>query len=335
MKRLLALALAVAAGLTLYGLVFTLAVRKPLTVDAIGRYVAAKQAILRATRSPRIIIFAGSNGRFSHSCAAITAATGTPCANMSIHAGLGLRYQLDAWIAAVRSGDLVYMPLEYRVAGPALAAFMGDEAAFLVAHDPAALVRLYGWRGLPRALLQFDLRSLIASLGEMALDARGTIRRFGPGSLDAQGDELGNSAAAARPLAAYRAALPVTVVDAAAYADRRYWADVAAAIDRLRARGAIVAGGLPTIFDDTRGVDRAAAFLAAFYAARGGCFIALPGRSLYPRREFYDGAYHLAAPAARHHSRLLAPQLQAMLTAQGCGADTLPTVPAALPPPRR
>ncbi len=318
MRSLFALAAAIAAGLLLYVLVFAAAVHKPLTVDAIGRYMASKQAILHRTPGPRIIIFAGSNGRFSHSCAAISGATGIPCANMSVHAGLGLRYQLDTWIDDVRPRDLVYMPLEYRVAGASATAFMGDEAGFLVANDPAALVPLYGWRGLPRALLQFDVRSLIGALGEMALDARGTVRRFGTGTLDTQGDKRSNNAAAARRLAAYRAALPVTVVDARAYGDPRYWADVADVIGRLRARGAIVAGGLPTIFDDTRGIDRAEHFLAAFYRANGACFVVLPNRSRYPRGDFYDGSYHLAQPAQVRHSLLLAGRLRPLFAARGC-----------------
>ena len=80
MRTVVAFVAAIAAGLVLYVLVFTSVVHQPLTIDAIGRYMAAKQAVLRRTPAPRIVILAGSNGRFSHSCATITAATGIACA---------------------------------------------------------------------------------------------------------------------------------------------------------------------------------------------------------------------------------------------------------------
>ena len=54
------------------------------------------------------------------------------------------------------------------------------------------------------------------------------------------------------------------------------------------------------------------------------CLLVLPGRSLYPRRDFYDASYHLTESHQHAHSSLLAPRLAAVLQAGGCPAGSAP-----------
>jgi len=61
--------------------------------------------------------------------------------------------------------------------------------------------------------------------------------------------------------------------------------------------------------------DASIAALKAFYARHGARFVVLPGRSQYPRADFYDTGSHLKQSAAEAHSRLLAQALRPLLAA--------------------
>jgi hypothetical protein len=114
MKKLLIFPIVIAAGALAYLLLFMFVVHRPLTIDEFGSYATRKREILATTPAPRILIFAGSNGRFSHSCAQITADTGVACVNLSNSASINLKYQLDNYVDLLRPGDVIYLPLEYR-----------------------------------------------------------------------------------------------------------------------------------------------------------------------------------------------------------------------------
>lgn len=320
MKKLLIFPIAIVAGALAYVLLFMFVIHRPLTIGEFGKYSDHKRAILAATPTPRIVIFAGSNGRFSHSCAQITADTGIPCVNLSNSAGINLKYQLDDYVDLLRPGDLVYLPLEYRSREFFDPDFVGDEAFYLIYADPRRMMRLYSWRGLAKAAFGFSPRYMITGLGEMALHRAGVGRRFSLATLNAQGDESGHDATKAAAYRAFNLAKPRVTVDAGAYADRRYWADLSRELARLRSHGVIIVGGLPTTFDDTVLPANVVPFLKRYYADANGCFILLPSRSLYPRDHFYDTHYHLIERWQHAHSNALAGQLSAIFHAGHCPA---------------
>jgi hypothetical protein len=309
MRRLMLLLGVIAAGAVAYILLFALAVEKPLTLGVVADYVARKRAILTATPGKRILVLAGSNGRFSHSCTEITRVTGVACVNLSISATIGLKYQVDAYRDALRPGDVVYMPLEYRDAGAFDPAFAGDERFLLLAREPARLLGFYPAVGVLKTIFSFDPRYLVSAVGEMMLDRSGYRRRFGLDSLDARGDEIGNDARRAEPYRSFVASLPVPNVNGRAQQSRRYWRDVMAQVPRLRERGAIVVGGLPTTFEEAKVSSATIDFMRSLYHDAGACFLLLPDHSLYPRAAFFDGAFHLQEAGQKLHSRLLAPAL--------------------------
>jgi hypothetical protein len=185
-------------------------------------------------------------------------------------------------------------------------------------NDPLRMLHLYGWHGVVKAVFGFNPRYMITGLGEMALHRAGVSRRFSLATLNAQGDETGHDAAKAAPYREFNKAWPRMTVDAAAYVDRSYWTDVTRELDRLRAHGVIIVGGLPTTFDDTIIPADVLPFLRRYYADAGGCFIVLPNRSLYPRDDFYDTNYHLMESWQHHHSSALAPTLAMILRSGHC-----------------
>jgi hypothetical protein len=324
MKKLLIFPLVIFAGAWAYLFMFVFVVHRPLTIDDLARYGARKLSILATTPAPRIVIFAGSNGRFSHSCAQITADTGINCVNLSNTASLSLKYQLDAYVDLFRPGDLVYLPLEYRTRAYFDPDHVGDESFYLMYNDPRRMLRVYGWRGIIKAGFGFGPRYVITGLGEMALNDAGVSRRFSLATLDSQGDETGHDATKAAQYRESNTAWPRMTVDAGVYADPRYWDDLTRELKRLRAHGVIIVGGLPTTFDDTIIPPDVVPFLTRYYAAAGGCFVSLPNRSLYPRADFYDTNYHLMESWQHVHSRALAPKLAAIFRAGHCPAVSIP-----------
>lgn len=308
----------VLVGMVLYISVFAFMVHRPMTVDSLGGYVDRKLELLRSVPGRRILILAGSNGRFSHSCEEIQRVTGIPAVNLSINAEISLNYQFNRYLPWMNPGDLVYLPLEYRTRHFPKEDWVGAESSYLFYNHTGEIPKIYSLRGIFHSAFNFDVRYLISSLGEMALNRAGVQRRFNLGTLNKSGDEFGHDASKS---VAYRAlvnGLGRDGADRLVYTDESYWKDLEAILGKAHERGIICVGGLPTTFDDFRNVEIAVKFLTEFYKSRHACFIALPNRSLYPRSYFYDTAYHLQQEHQIEHSRLLAPRLKDIFTNNGC-----------------
>ena len=59
--------------------------------------LAQKTARLAALPSPKLVILAGSNGPYSHSCVVMGAMLNMPCENAGIAVGIGLDYLFARW----------------------------------------------------------------------------------------------------------------------------------------------------------------------------------------------------------------------------------------------
>lgn len=74
-----------------YCFCFLFVLHKPLTVGAATQYYQLKNDYLKETQfQKRILIFAGSNGRFSHRCSWIEQSFAVKCVNLSLAAGSNL-----------------------------------------------------------------------------------------------------------------------------------------------------------------------------------------------------------------------------------------------------
>jgi hypothetical protein len=266
----------------------------------------------------KIVIFAGSNGRYSHRCETIATQTGIACANLSSAAGFDLQWQMSNYWPYLRRGDVLYMPLEYWPLLPP-GATIGSEAPYVVRHDHAALTR-YSTAQLPHALFYFDIRFLFSSIGEMLLNQAGVQRRLSVRTMTPQGDESGAGGEKAVAYREYVNSLPRPQPDAGAYKDVASVAALDSVIDMAKARGIVVAGGLPTIFSDAMLSDELLRQVRALYERRGACFIALPNLSRYPRSLFFDTAYHLQEAGQIRHSLALSAPLAEISRRGGCPA---------------
>ena len=310
MQPLLVFAVSMVASVLLYLGVFSV-VQRPLTLDSMAPLIQHKLAHAQALPAPRLLVLAGSNGRYSHRCQALQAATRWPCSNLSLAVGLGLDFQLRQIEPLLRAGDVLYLPLEYsqyRVSQDEMES--GAENTLLVHHFREQLWSL-PWRRMARAYGSFDLSFLTHGLLEMALARTGFQRRSGADSLTPEGDENGHTAADGR---AYQAFLRSARFDTTPLPLHSHALDVIDAfLARAAQRSVQVVGGLPTTPDnvvlDGAGIVR----LRELFARHGHGFLLLPSRSQYPLSCFFDTLYHLHEECQIRHSLAVGAALLALL----------------------
>jgi hypothetical protein len=297
-------------SLLVYGGVFHF-IHRPLTLDIIQEMFGVKEKVARQFPSPRFFILAGSNGRISHSAEVMEPILGLPCVNLSIAAGIGLDYLFEKWTDVFRSGDILYIPLEYdQYLANRDQVNAGPDCVLLIQRDPKLLLRFGATRTL-RAFFYFDLPFLIQGVGEMALKKVGFARRSNIDTLTSRGDEKGHDSEKAREYVAFMREVEWHFPSAKSLSRPTYAKGIISGfIHDLQRRGVTVIGGLPTVFDDKPAGDDVVQALQDFYRIECGAgFLALSNRSQYPRADFYDTPYHLQESGQKRHSELLAKEL--------------------------
>ncbi len=310
MRRLVVCAL---ASIALYLAAFGLVLHRPLSVGMLRHEMAAKLARGATLASPKLVILAGSNAPYSHSCRVIGAMLGMNCENGGVAVGIGLDDLFTRWAALLRAGDVVYLPLEMQQYDVTPAQNrMSIDGAWLFRDDPALLWRLGVGRFVAGAFGN-TMPDGLEALAEMAAHAAGMghPRALLAAQFDAEGDRVGTTLATADP--AFLALLHR--VDPRARGIRRgYGTAIIARFVRTEvARGVIVIGGLPTDFDTVALPDATIAAVRAVFVTRGGLFLELPNHSRYPPADFYDSEDHLAQPCQYLHSIAVARGLAPLL----------------------
>lgn len=306
MKKLLALAGLFVLSIALFVAVFSV-VHRPLVVGEIQKQLDYKLAYARRLDSPKIVIFAGSNGRYSHRCEMLTAALGRPCVNASIGMGIGLDFLLDQWRPLLRRNDLVYMPLEYGQYRFSNTEMHGGLQNALLVHSQRQTLWSLGPQRIAAAYGSFDLPFLLHGLVEMALERQGFHRRSSTDSLTLQGDESGHTALLGQSYAAFlrRIAPDTTHVPATSDSIRV----IEAFLQQMRREGIVVVGGLPTVPDSVARAAPDFEHLRRLYEDQGQHFLVLPNQSRYPPACFFDTLYHLNEECQKTHSTALATPL--------------------------
>lgn len=310
MRRLLLTCL---ASVALYVAVFAGVADRPLSLGVLRLELLEKSAALASMPSPRLVILAGSNGPYSHSCVVLGAMLAMPCENAGIAVGIGLDDVFARYGKLLRPGDVVYMPMElaqYTMSGAQYRAAV--DGAFLLRHDRDVLRDLPLGRVMG-AIFCCQLADLLEADAEMpiarlhALDAQALLGQ----EYNQQGDRIDNDIAQrdAAVIGATPRPLPKPQDIAAGYGSGLISGFVAA----QERRGVVVIGGLPV--DDRTQVLPAdlVAAIRAVYARNGGTFLALPNESHYPAADFFNSEDHLAKPCQYAHSIALAPLLGAAL----------------------
>lgn len=310
MRRVL---LCCAASLALYWMAFAYLLDRPLSLGFLRLEMQQKLARGAQLTSPKLVILAGSNGPYSHSCAVIGTMLRIPCENAGVAVGIGLDDLFYRWAQRLRRGDIVYLPMEIQQYTITRAENrMSVDGAMLFRHDPRLLWRL----GLSRALggaFANTLPDALESVTEMAARGAGSgnPRVLLAAQYNEDGDRIGTSAATADPafLASLHRAEPSAQKIYHGYGTRM----IARFVTDETAQGVIVIGGLPTDFRDVSLPDSTIEALRSVYTGHGGQFMELANRSRYPRRDFYDSEDHLMQPCQYMHSILIGRALADLL----------------------
>ncbi len=310
MRRLLACC---ALSIALYVAVFGLIVDRPLSLGVLRLEMTQKTARLAALPSPKIVILAGSNGPYSHSCVVLGAMLELPCENAGIAVGIGLDDIFARYAPLLHSGDIVYMPMELQQYTATRAQYRsGTDGGILLRYDRSILAQLPPDRILG-AVFCCNLSDLLESLAEMPIAHSGAIdpERLLASEYNIQGDRIDNNLADAdRALLRHP---PRPVPDARAIASGYGAALIAQFVARETAQGIVVVGGLPTDFTTVSLTPQTIKAIGTVYTANGGAFMVLPNRSLYPVQDFFNSEDHLARPCQYLHSIAVADRLAALL----------------------
>jgi hypothetical protein len=300
-------------SLMLYLLVFGFCVDRPLSLGVLRLEIDQKTLALAALPSPKLVILAGSNGPYSHSCAVMGEMLNLPCENAGIAVGIGLDALFARDAPLLRRGDVLYMPMElqqYVTTRRQVRA--GVDGGIWFRHDRRMLAQLPLDRVLG-AMFCCNLPDLLEGLAELPMADAGAIQpgQVLAGEYNAQGDRIDNVLAAADPALLDRPARPAPD---AVQITRGYGAAlIGRFVAQERARGVVVIGGLPTDFATVplpAGVLRA---VANIYLENGGVFMALPNESHYPAADFFNSEDHLAQPCQFLHSIAVAQRLAILL----------------------
>jgi len=295
-------------SLILYALLFGLLLDRPLSLGLLRLELAQKSARLANLPSPKLVILAGSNAPYSHSCAVIGPMLDLPCENAGIAVGIGLDFLARTNAPSLHAGDILYMPMELsQYATTRRQTDAGPDGAILVRHAPKTLLSLPPDRILA-ALFSQTFPNLLESLIEMPMQRLISPQRLLAQEFNAEGDRINTSLPTASP-----ALLGLPETGPPPFTLSYGAALIAAFAAQESARGVIVIGGLPTGFLATAPTPGQIAEIRALYLTHGAKFAALPNHSRYPRADFYDSPDHLAQPCQYLHSIAVAALLAKLL----------------------
>jgi len=300
-------------SIVIYLVLFGLVVDRPLSLGLLQLEISQKISIMAALPSPKLVILAGSNGPYSHSCSVIGDMLDMPCENAGIAVGIGLDEMFIRYGPLLHRGDILYMPMELQQYSATDAEYRaGVDGEILFRRDRRILAQL-SWERILGAFFCCSLADILEAGVEMPLVRFGEINPelLLAGEYNAQGDRIDNVRADADAELLHRVARAAP--DAADIAQGYGKKLIAAFVARESASGILVVGGLPTDFLGTQLSMAAIAEIASVYTANGGAFMALPNLSLYPPESFFNSEDHLAQPCQFRHSIAIAYRLAALL----------------------
>lgn len=258
-----------------------------------------KVAYAQSISGPKIVIAGGSSGLFDDRASQIERATGMPCVNLALHAGLGIDFLLDIDQSMLKPGDIVVLGPEYEMYEP-----LGQPSDVLVdyvfSRDPAYLKTLpaaerVDWMlALPPNRLTEGLLNKVRH--RHIVDDETSVYRTS--AIDAYGDEIGNLTSLQDPTQRYRVSL---ILPSETVMQHQPAADSLARIDRFidwcHGHGVTVLMTYsPTIDFPEYHTSTARRFfdtLRGHYAAEGVPVLGTPYDFLYPSTDFYDTEYHM------------------------------------------
>jgi hypothetical protein len=296
-------------SLLIYFLVFSVVVDRPLSLGVLRLELLQKTARLAVLPSPKLVILAGSNGPYSHSCVVFSAMLNMPCENAGIAVGIGLDDIFARYEPSLHPGDVVYMPMELQQYTATARSYQAAvDGAFLLRQDRHVLRQLPLSRVLGAGFC-CNLADFTEALVEMPLAQLGVIQpaKILVAEYNEQGDRIDNELAN-RDVALLwqpaRAVPPVRDIESG-YGTSL----IAAFVARESRKGVIVIGGMPVDYSEVHVPDNVISAIGGIYESNGGSFTVLPNQSEYPRADFFNGEDHLIKPCQYMHSIFIARRL--------------------------
>lgn len=270
------------------------------------RAIIDKEAQLRATPSPRLLLVGGSNIALGVDSAALERATGLPTRNLAVTGGLGYEFILNQAAAHVRAGDRVVLSLAHYLFAddPPLARVLSPT----LKAEPQAFryLGIRQWKALldgELLTLSYTVRTSLANARGDYTPAHGAYRRDG---FNARGDLVSHHGLPSSPPSVEAFTLPDSSL-------RETLAAIAAFVAHCRAQGATVyyelspwpenwiqahPMALQRIYTGLRGVP-------------GLVLLNTPADVSLPVHLFYDNEYHLNEAGATLHTQRLIQWLSA------------------------
>jgi len=298
-----------AFSILIYIAIFGFLIDRPLSLGILNLEIEDKKLRLSEISSPKLVILAGSNASYSHSCIVIGNMLGLPCENAGTAVGLGLDEIFAQFLPSLHRGDIVYMPME-------IDQYAMSRAEYRSGADSGLLIR-YDWRVLTKlpidrvvgAIFCCTLADFVESLIEMPIATSGALNpaKILASEYNAEGDRIDAPLADADEELLHQAS---RVEPNANVVKSGYGAQIIAKfVAKASRRGVIIIGGLPTDFSSVPLSSQTIAAIVSIYANNGGSFIILPNHSRYPVIDFFNSEDHLAQPCQYMHSIFVAQAL--------------------------
>ena len=300
-------------SLLLYITIFRLVPVRPLSLGDLNLEIQEKAARLAHLPTPKLIILAGSNGPYSHSCVVIGSMLDLPCENAGIAVGIGLDDLFAIYGPEIHAGDVVYMPLEtaqYIITRSQNDA--GPDGSILLEQSESVLVRFPPDR-LLGAFFSNSFLDLIETTVEIPVSGSGIIsasKMIGQ-EYNRVGDRIGTSLTTANQSILARTSRIEPTGEEITQGYGSYLVRHFVATETRD--GVLVIGGLPTDFQAVPLPAETIAAIRSIYLSNGGRFVVLGNLSRYPRADFYDSEDHLAQPCQYKHSIAIAGLLSQVL----------------------
>lgn len=288
------------AGISLlfWSMLFLFVLKKDLTVGLYKDFFTLKTQCAEKYSSPRFFIIAGSNGLYSHDAETFEKKLGVPAVNLSMVAMFSLAYLFERYKPLMRSGDIVYLPLEYdNYASKDIENSFGNIYDITIEKK----FRKLNLKSFYNCFGSFDLHSVIESCVESVLTLKGFKRRVSIEELTPRGDFAANTRELSKPYESFLNSLPRRTFN--------YTKPVAGLIEFLQwayENKVTVIGGLAVFFEDAVFPDDTQNKIEKFFTDHKALFVITPNRSLYPRSCFFDTHYHLQREIQIQHSALTA-----------------------------
>jgi hypothetical protein len=263
-----------------------------------------KDALLRDTPGPRLILVGGSNLSFGINSQLLKDELGVNPINTGLHASLGLTYMLESTLPYVRSGDLVVLIPEYShyYGGRAYGSEELLRTVIDVDRRSSSMLSARQWANIAQYLPKLALSKLRP--GEYSYRQSAEAGVYERRSFNQYGDACIHWGLVKQPFAAHAPA-------SGPFNDGAV-ADIKAFEQRLRERGAVLYLSFPGFQAASFANMRAQiAEVETKLRASGLLLLGTPERYAMPEEYMFDTPYHLTKAGVDLRTRRLIADLRA------------------------